>query len=393
MQAEPTEQAIPSRSSDERHRRAVRVAGDHRERGPAGARFGCPVSSVPATARTAFDRRSRRRRSRADRRRSLGTRQLVGRRQPDRARDVLGAGPAMALLRAALLLGEDVRPVADVQRADALGALELVGPERHEVGPERRRRRGRCRARPGPRRRGAARPCGPWTRRGDLGDRLDRADLVVGEHDRDQDRPVGERGLELVGIDPAVAVDRQLDDLEPELLEVAQRVTDRVVLDRRGDDAVAAGLARPGGALEREVVGLGAARGEDDLARLGVQALGQSFVGLVERRARDAPVRVRRAGVPERLGQERQHRVEDLATQRRRGRVIEVDRHRADRTPLGGWRPPRRRPPAWRPRQAGARRSSSSLPPRRASPAITMPAAIPRIRATIGVRDPRGNEL
>ena len=56
---------------------------------------------------------------------------------------------------------------------------------------------------------------------------------------------VGERRLELVGIDPAVAVDRQLDDLEAELLEVAQGVTDRVVLDRRGHDPVAARLARP----------------------------------------------------------------------------------------------------------------------------------------------------
>ena len=43
---------------------------------------------------------------------------------------------------------------------------------------------------------------------GDLGDRLDRADLVVGQHQADQDRLVGERGLELVGVDPAVPVDR-----------------------------------------------------------------------------------------------------------------------------------------------------------------------------------------
>ncbi len=102
--------------------------------------------------------------------------------------------------------------------------------------------------------------------RDDLGDRLDRADLVVGEHDRDQDRLVVERRLELVGVDPAVAVHRQLDDLEPELLEVAQRVADGVMLDRRRHDPVAAGLAGPGRALEREVVRLGAAGREDDLA-------------------------------------------------------------------------------------------------------------------------------
>ena len=116
----------------------------------------------------------------------------------------------------------------------------------------------------------------------DLGDRLDAADLVVGEHDRDEDRPVGDRGVELVGVDAPVAVDRHLDDLEPEPLEVAQRVADRVVLDRRGDDPVAAGLAGPRGALDRKVVRLGPAGREDDLARLGVEAAGDPLVGLVE---------------------------------------------------------------------------------------------------------------
>ena len=75
--------------------------------------------------------------------------------------------------------------------------------------------------------------------------------------------------IELVRVDPAVAVDRQLDDLEAEPLEVAQRVADSVVLDGRGHDPMAARLAGPGRALEREVVGLGPARREDDLAGLG----------------------------------------------------------------------------------------------------------------------------
>ena len=94
---------------------------------------------------------------------------------------------------------------------------------------------------------------------GDLGDRLDGADLIVGEHDRDEDRPLVDRRVELVGIDPRVPVDGQLDDLEPELLEIAQRVADRVVLDGRGDDPVAATLAGPRRTLEREVVRLRAA--------------------------------------------------------------------------------------------------------------------------------------
>ena len=188
---------------------------------------------------------------------------------------------------------------------------------------------------------GAAWTASTWSRTplwvadapGDLGDRLDRADLVVGEHDRDEDRPVGDRRLELVGIDPAVAVDRQLDDLEAELLEVPQRVPDRVVLHGRRDDAVPARLAGPGGALEREVVRLGAARREDDLAGLGAEARRDADVRLVERRAGRAPVDMRRTRVPEGARQVRQHRVEDLAAERRRRRVVEVDRHGRDRTP------------------------------------------------------------
>ena len=150
-----------------------------------------------------------------------------------------------------------------------------------------------------------------------------RADLVVREHDRDEDRLVGDRGVELVRVDPAVAVDRQLDDLEAELLEVLERVADGVVLDRRGHDPVAAGLARPGGALEREVVRLGPARGEDDLARLRVQALRDALVGLVERGPGLAPERVGGRRVAELLGEERQHRLERLGAERaswRRGR-------------------------------------------------------------------------
>ena len=50
---------------------------------------------------------------------------------------VFGPGPAVALLRAALLLGQHVRAVADEQRADALGPLELVGGDRQQVDVER----------------------------------------------------------------------------------------------------------------------------------------------------------------------------------------------------------------------------------------------------------------
>ena len=50
--------------------------------------------------------------------------------------------------------------------------------------------------------------------RADLGDRLDHADLVVGGHDRDEDRLVGDGRLAVVQIDQAVGLRRQIGDLE-----------------------------------------------------------------------------------------------------------------------------------------------------------------------------------
>ena len=73
----------------------------------------------------------------ADRLGPLGAGEVEGGRQPDRAGHVLRARPPMALLGSTLLLGEDVRAVADVERADALRPLELVRPERDEVGSQR----------------------------------------------------------------------------------------------------------------------------------------------------------------------------------------------------------------------------------------------------------------
>ena len=141
-------------------------------------------------------------------------------------------------------------------------------------------------------------PLRPRTRSAIVGDRLDRPDLVVGEHHRHQDRPVGERRLELVRVDAAVAVDRQLHDLEAELLEVAERVPDGVVLDRRRDDPVAVRLARPGRALEREVVRLGAAGREHDLAGLGAEPRREPLVGLIEAGRATRPKACAELGLP-----------------------------------------------------------------------------------------------
>src|SRR5438045_3705376 len=127
-----------------------------------------------------------------DRHRAIAAADVVRRCKSDRTRHILGPGSAVALLAAALLLREDVRPVPDVQRANALRSLELVCRDRQEVDAKR------LDVEVDPRRSlyGVDMEEDPAPRADPgykLGDRLDRADLVVGEHQRDEDRPVGER--------------------------------------------------------------------------------------------------------------------------------------------------------------------------------------------------------
>ena len=64
----------------------------------------------------------------------------------------------------------------------------------------------------------------------------------------------------------------------------------------------------------------------------GVAVSDDLLMGAIERRAGAPTERVRATRIPERLGHEGEHRVEDLASKRGRGGVVEIDRHRADCT-------------------------------------------------------------
>ena len=60
--------------------------------------------------------------------------------------------------------------------------------------------------------------------RADLGDRLDRADLVVRKHDRNKAGVLADRVLELVQSNKTVLMHVQQRDLEALLLQALQRV-------------------------------------------------------------------------------------------------------------------------------------------------------------------------
>ncbi len=174
--------------------------------------------------------------------------------------------------------------------------------------------------------------------RDDLVDRLQGADLVVGPHHRDQRdraRVALDRRAQRVDVEPGLLVDRQQLDLGAlGLAEPVQRVEDGVVLDGGGQDAGAArvgGAARPVDALEREVVGLGAAGGEHHLAGPAAERLRDRLARLLDDPPGAPPGGVQRAGVAD-VEQVRRHRLDGRRDHRGRGSVVEVDGRAGHRT-------------------------------------------------------------
>lgn len=200
---------------------------------------------------------------------------------------VEGPGAHVPLLAAAVQDGYGALVAAEQQRADAVRAADLVAADGHRgeaavaeadveltegldgVGVQ-----------------GDGELAGHG---GQFMDRHDGADLVVGPHDGGQGHVVGvardgfPQGL---GVHAAVPVDGEV--LDPGALVLAEPVDgveDGVVLDGAGEHPGPGGvLVAPGPveALDGEVVGLRAARGEDHLARAGAECLGEGLAGLLD---------------------------------------------------------------------------------------------------------------
>ena len=160
----------------------------------------------------------------------------------------------------------------------------------------------------------------------DLVDRVDRADLVVGEHDRHDRRLVGHRRPHRLRADAAVLADRQVRHLEAVLLEALAGVQHRLVLGLRGDDVVAAILQELGRALDGEVVGFGRARRPDDFLARSADQRADLIARRLDRLLGRPAEAVRSAGgVAEHLREVRQHRLEHARIDRRGRVVVHVD--------------------------------------------------------------------
>ena len=159
------------------------------------------------------------------------------------------------------------------------------------------------------------------------GDIVQRSDLIVRVHDRDQHRARRDGTAHRVGVDRSVAVDRQHRDRRAaRLLQRLAGVEHRLVLGGGGDDVLAALRMKLDRALDRQVVRLGRAAGENDVARLGVDQGGDLRPRLLDRLFGLPAPRVAAARrVAEALAEVRQHGFEHARIDRRGGVVVEVD--------------------------------------------------------------------
>jgi hypothetical protein len=206
--------------------------------------------------------------------------------------------PQVVFLAAAV----DQRPqsdaVADGQRPDALGSVQLLSGERHQVRRQAVEVEGQlARGLAGI---GVERDAGGAGDHGNLLDGLDDARLIVGVHDRDQPGVRPQLPAHVFGIDPSATIDRQVAHLMAQRLQESARRQDGRVFDLRRDDVDRlrpSGLAAvppaeqrsrqgteaarlpldsrsPGDSLDGQIVRLGAGAGEDNFLGLGVDQIG-----------------------------------------------------------------------------------------------------------------------
>ena len=216
--------------------------------------------------------------------RQLAQRELARRAEADDLVRRQRPGAQAALLSAAVhqRLQQAARTAAHVERADTLGAIELVCRERGEIQRQR-----------GERQRHLARRLCAVAVQGDTALATQRAErrhvfkhagLVVGVHHRGQHRIGAQRRGEQRRVEPTGTRRREPGDAEAFALEAPAWIEHRLVLSAYGDDVPPAVGVGARAAEDGQVVGFGGARGEDDLRRLHAEQRGDLRPRLLDAR-------------------------------------------------------------------------------------------------------------
>ena len=178
-----------------------------------------------------------------------------------------------------------IRTLPHVQCADAFGAIEFVCGKAEQVDAQRRD----VDRHSADGLRGVAVEQNPAiaANLADFGQRLDDADLVVGQHHRDEQRVVAERRGQRLGIEPAgvrtgCRLDAQNRHFETPASQPGERIEHRFMFGGDRDEMIAAPPAAFGYAPDCQIVAFGGTAGEDNLARAGADGRGDSGPGIVD---------------------------------------------------------------------------------------------------------------
>mmetsp|Transcript_36948 Transcript_36948/g.119180 ORF Transcript_36948/g.119180 Transcript_36948/m.119180 type:complete len:498 (-) Transcript_36948:48-1541(-) len=168
----------------------------------------------------------------------------------------------------------------DVEGADALGAVHLVGGDGHQGDVHLGHVDGDLADALGAV--GVEEDAFVLADLANLIDRLQHADLVVHVHDGDQSGVWADRLLQLLQVDEAIGAHGKVRHIPSVLhLQAAARGEHALVLRLCGDDVFLLSAVEGGDALDRHVVGLGGAGGEEDLLGVRVDELRDLLAGLL----------------------------------------------------------------------------------------------------------------
>ena len=243
--------------------------------------------------------------------------------EPDNTGDVLGAGAPALFLPATVQQRREFHRLVHDQRAYAFRSVELVRRERHELHAARRkinldlaRRLHRV---------GVQHAAVCAHLRGQRGNILNHAGLVVGPHHGNQLRTLLQQRLCFRLDQPPLPVHRQHRQLPPTLLQHIGGRRHRGMFGRADGDASRS--VQRGETLDGEIAGLGAATGEDHLLRLCVDQRGHLLARAVHRGARHASGAMHARRIAVMLREIGQHGLQHPRVQRRGRVMIEINRH------------------------------------------------------------------
>ena len=248
--------------------------------------------------------------------------------EPDQRRHILGAGPAVPLVPTSGEQGRDAGATANPQRAGPLGTAELVAGQRQQVDAQVADvHAGLAHGLDGI---GVEDGAGVVGHSRQLDDGLQRANLVVGVHHRDQGGLWRHDLAEGLGADAPRAVGGDQAQRPTAPGQVLAGVEDSLVLDGAGHQVGApARFQSFSHASDREVVGLGAAGGPDQVVGLGADQGGHARPCQIQLRFGLLPKSVHTRGVAEVFGKGLGHAFENRGMEGRRGVVVEIDPHDA----------------------------------------------------------------